>query len=91
MYAPLRVFATLVLVVSVVAPGVLSTPVGYVFSLSKLARPIDLLVLFAVLLLVIQASQLPHVKGTAAMMGRSAAWFPSLLGWSAAGMRVMQA
>ena len=91
MYAPLRVFATLVLVVSVVAPGVLSTPVGYVFSPSKLARPIDLLALFAVLLLVIQTSQLPHVKGTAAMMGRSAAWFPSLLGWSAAGMRVMQA
>lgn len=81
MHAPLRlrVFATLVLAVSVVAP-VLSNPVGYVFGPPKLIRSIDL---FAANLLVIRVTRLPHVTtlpGPAATMGRSAAWFPSLLG-----------
>lgn len=49
MYTPLRVFATLVLVVSVVSP-VLSTPLGYVLGPSKLGLPIDSFVLFAALL-----------------------------------------
>ena len=41
MHAPLRVFATLALLASVVAPA-LATPVGYVFGPSKRTPPIDL-------------------------------------------------
>ena len=52
----------------------------FVFGPPKLTRSIDL---FAANLLVIRVTRLPHVTtlpGPAATMGRSAAWFPSLLG-----------
>lgn len=60
MHAPLRVFAPLVLVASVVAPS-LSTPLGYVFGPSKLAYQLIRSSALLTWLIGIWVTQLLHV------------------------------